>query len=104
MGNKKHPQADTFRGEDFDALNLANHIQPLHPTQKLLGDHVEGALALVGITSDRVEHLLGTDNCGCTERKEKLNQLHRWAKRVIGGKTEKAEQHLESILCEPDTE
>lgn len=62
-----------------------------------LGDAVEGALSAIGITKDRVEKWLGRP-CGCKERREKLNRLGEWAKRVLSGKTDDAEKHLESLV------
>jgi hypothetical protein len=62
----------------------------------LLGDILESALSKVGITKERVSKWIGQD-CGCSERKEKLNRLHAWAKRVLSGKTEDAEKHLNEI-------
>jgi hypothetical protein len=49
-----------------------------------LGDLVESALVAVGVTKERVESLLG-QNCGCEQRKQRLNQLSAWAYRVIVG-------------------
>jgi hypothetical protein len=66
---------------------------------KLLGDMVGAALATVGVTEDRVSKWLGRP-CGCKRRKEKLNQLHLWARRVMTGEKEDAEKHLDSILKE----
>jgi len=103
MGNKIHPTADTFLGAAFDALELMSD-SPIRPNEKYLGDNIEGALALIGITSERIEKFLGVEDCGCSKRKEKLNSIHRWAKRVLGGKLENAEKHLEEITtCEPNT-
>jgi hypothetical protein len=62
-----------------------------------LGDVVEKALAAVGITKDRVEVWVGRP-CGCRERQEKLNRLSRWAIRVLRGRTEEAEKHLEDTM------
>ena len=53
--------------------------------ENLLGDIVESALSSVGITKERVSSWLG-EECGCEERKNKLNKLHKWAKDFIGGK------------------
>ena len=61
-----------------------------------LGDLLERALESVGITKDRVEGWLGRP-CGCAERKEKLNRLSLWARRVLAGKTERAEEYLRGI-------
>ena len=61
-----------------------------------LGDAIERALALIGVTSERIEHWLGRP-CNCKERKEKLNRLGYWASRVLSGRTEHAEEYLEEI-------
>ena len=82
---------------------LKRHPRPPRPAMKPkpleLGDLVEKALTTVGITSDRVTRWLGRP-CGCAKRREKLNELSRWAKRVIGGKTENAEEYLEEIISD----
>ena len=70
---------------------------PATPKPLELGDMVENALTSVGITSERVTAWLGRP-CGCVERKEKLNNLSRWAKRVVSGSTEKAEEYLEEMI------
>lgn len=62
-----------------------------------LGDSVELALTRLGITSERVQRLLGTD-CGCEERKQQLNMLSNWTWRILHGKTENAEKYLNEIL------
>ncbi len=67
----------------------------------LLGDRIEQALTLVGVTKERVEHLLGP-GCNCTDRKERLNRLGIWAARVVKGKVDKARQYLAEILDEKD--
>ena len=61
-----------------------------------LGDRVASALSAVGITPDRVEAWIGRP-CGCEERREKLNQLGRWASRVLLGRTENAAEYLDEI-------
>lgn len=48
----------------------------------LLGDLVEKALSLIGVTQERVRALTG--KCKCAERKVFLNLLHRWALTVVG--------------------
>ena len=65
----------------------------------LLGDMVSNALAMVGITEERVTKMIGRP-CGCGRRKRKLNQLHLWAKRVLSGKTENAEEYLREMMDE----
>lgn len=62
-----------------------------------LGDTVELALTKVGVTKNRVERWLGRP-CGCLERKEKLNELHGWAKKVLTGKCQDAEEHLNDLI------
>ena len=64
------------------------------------GDHVETALTSVGVTKERVSAWLGVEDCGCEERKEKLNSLSRWAKRVVRGKLDNAKEHLNNLLKE----
>lgn len=44
------------------------------PVKKGLGDMVAGGLSALGITEERVKKLVGGD-CGCSKRKEFLNQL-----------------------------
>lgn len=65
----------------------------------MLGDVVEDALSLVGITQDRVSRWLGMP-CKCEERKQKLNQLHAWAFRIVSGKTANAVTYFESMVSE----
>ena len=68
-----------------------------------LGDSVSKALALVGVTEDRVTRALGRP-CRCGERREWLNDLGRrldvWAARVLGGRTDGAEKYLAEIIEE----
>lgn len=59
---------------------------------------MENALSSVGITVARVEQWLGQPCGGCKERKEKLNQLERWVRRVLQGKVDHAKQFLERIM------
>ncbi len=47
-----------------------------------LGDAVHEALALAGVTPERVEAWLGRP-CGCEERQLKLNMLGQWASRTV---------------------
>lgn len=63
-----------------------------------LGDMVEKALSSVGITEDRVKEWLG--DCCCKERKEKLNRIGLWARRILRGNKDKAEEYLNRILKE----
>lgn len=65
----------------------------------MLGDVVESALSAVGLTSERVERWVGRP-CGCKERREKLNRLGHWARRIMSGKRDRAGEYLEQILEE----
>ena len=47
----------------------------------MLGDVVHEALSLVGMTPERVQGYFG--DCCCEERRQKLNALDRWARRVV---------------------
>ena len=62
-----------------------------------LGDLVTKGLTTVGITDERVSALIGKP-CGCPARREKLNQLSRWAKRMIRGETDNAKKGLDDIF------
>ena len=72
----------------------------VQPTVEL-GDAVEAALRTVGITKERVSKWMGRP-CRCDERQEKLNQLSRWAKRILMGQTEDADKLLTEIIGGPD--
>jgi hypothetical protein len=68
-----------------------------------LGDRVESVLSAVGITRDRVERWVGPE-CGCEERKEKLNTLDQYARRYLSGKIHQAKHYLERLVEEPPHE
>ena len=51
------------------------------------GDWIEKALSMSGLSEERVRRWLG--HCGCKRRKERLNQLGMWAKRLVTGRTTK---------------
>ena len=72
-------------------------VVPMSPKPLELGDAVHEALSFVGITPERVTKWLGRP-CKCPERREKFNELSRWARRIISGKTEKAKEHLEELI------
>ena len=59
---------------------------------------MEQALSVAGVTPERVEQWLGQPCGGCKERKEKLNQLELWVRRVLHGKVENAKQFLERMM------
>ena len=62
-----------------------------------VGSRLASALALVGVTEDRVAGWLGKP-CGCKERQAKLDQLGYWAERVLKGKTTNAKAYLLGII------
>ena len=68
--------------------------QPRQP--RYLGDHIEQALSLVGITKDRVTAVLGS--CGCCGRQRKLNELDRAAREIVSGSVESGKQLIERWL------
>lgn len=63
---------------------------------KGLGDRVEQALSMIGITKERVEDWVG-EECGCAERQEKLNQLGSWAHEVVMDGVQNAQSYLEKF-------
>lgn len=65
-----------------------------------LGDDVEKVLATLGLTPEVVEGWLGKP-CGCRERKEKLNALGLWARRVAQGKIGRAKEFLYGLIGAP---
>lgn len=63
----------------------------------MLGDAVQVALDRLGVTPERVERWLGWP-CGCSERKEKLNALHLWAKQSSRLARDRAHEFLDRLL------
>jgi hypothetical protein len=81
-------------------LRSTNGPKPeLKPEPAGLGNAISSALSIIGITEERVSGWLGKP-CGCKERRDKLNQLGAWAKRVLTGKTDDAIKHLDDITKE----
>jgi hypothetical protein len=66
-----------------------------------LGDLIHEALSLAGVTPERVSRWLGRE-CACRERRERLNALSSWARRVMSGKVEKAGEYLSQLLDSED--
>lgn len=62
-----------------------------------LGDCVAELLARFGVTEAEVSRWLGRP-CGCAERREKLNALGAWAKRVAAGRAANARRWLRVIM------
>ena len=46
-----------------------------------LGDLIEGVLTKFGVTSEKVEKALGVPSCGCSKRKQFLNELFPFARK-----------------------
>lgn len=67
---------------------------------KLLGDRIQSALNTIGVTEDVVSRWLGKSCGGCEKRRQKLNSLDAWARRVLDGKLEKAREYLEELMCD----
>ena len=83
--------------EDCDIWERDAHLAPLMRTSsKELGDTIHEALKAIGITPEAVEQFIGVP-CGCKERQEKLNQVSRWAKRVVAGSVDNAKGLLDKI-------
>jgi hypothetical protein len=61
------------------------------------GDNLEKALQIAGITHGLVEKFAGP-NCGCADRRERLNQLGIWIRRTIRGKSSNPSAELDSII------
>lgn len=80
---------------------VSKHQRPIrHETQpksRGLGDVIESALSSVGVTQEAVFKWLGVP-CNCEERKQKLNQLSTWARRVVKGHTEGAIRFLNEMI------
>lgn len=62
-----------------------------------LGDKVERALTAVGITKQRVTRWVGRE-CGCEERKERLNRLGAWAENIWKDGRQRAREHLQRMI------
>jgi len=91
------PRPRVNRRTKPNRTKLPRQVQPTVE----LGDAVEAALRTVGITKERVSKWMGMP-CKCSERQEKLNQLSRWAKRILMGQTEDADKLLTEIIGGPD--
>ena len=62
----------------------------------MLGDQVERALVSLGITQQRVEAWVG--KCNCEGRRDRINAIELWARRVLSGKIERATEYLNRIM------
>ncbi len=79
---------------DPDRFCHGEYVSPITTTSppvqpRGFGDAIASALAAVGITEERVSAWVGGE-CGCAERRERLNRLGAWAASFLIGKpTEK---------------
>ncbi len=62
-----------------------------------LGDRLHSLLDSMGINPNTIEAWLGRP-CGCEERRQKLNQLGFWTRRVLSGKIEQAKRFLFDMI------
>lgn len=103
MNSPKQMRAPKFNGPEFDALQLLppekRQQAERKPGQRTyeLGDMVSSALSTVGITPERVSEWLGQP-CGCAERKEKLNNLSRWAKQATKDSVANSKSFLKKLI------
>jgi hypothetical protein len=65
--------------------------------EQRFGDHIQQALAAVGLTDGLVSSWLGRP-CGCKERQGKLNALDSWARRIASGRIAQAEEYLKKLM------
>ncbi len=68
-----------------------------------VGDVIAWGLRLIGVTDERVSRWIGTE-CGCRERRRRLNALSDWAWSVIKGRIpiSKAREELDKMLADGD--
>ena len=64
-----------------------------------LGDVIESITHATGI--DKVVHAIAGDDCGCKERKEYLNKLFPFGKRVINCLTDEQKEYLTKFFEKP---
>ena len=118
MGNRKHPQAPSFPGEEFDAMELlkgplpANaqmsivkpKISPSIPTvttNRELDGNVYTALAIMGLDPTPVEQWY-VKQCKCEDKPNKKQMIESWAVRILQGKIKQAKPLLKELMtcCE----
>jgi hypothetical protein len=64
-----------------------------------LGDKVESALNMLGIDKELAERWLGPE-CGCEERKIKLNLIGQWASRTLAGTLKDAKAKFLQVVSD----
>lgn len=62
----------------------------------LLGDFVHKALERVGVTPELVSAWIG--DCGCVDRRQRLNRLHLWARQTVDSSAQKAREQLDKFI------
>jgi hypothetical protein len=61
-----------------------------------LGDRLASGLEAIGITEERVRKWVG--DCGCKERKERLNRLGRWISSLVSGDRQTVQREAEQAI------
>lgn len=64
----------------------------------LLGDRITQALESVGISSREVSRWLGRP-CHCDRRRQMVNQLELWVRRVLSGRSTSPQADLVGIMA-----
>lgn len=89
--------ANPILTQDWECNESESATYTNAPQTLYLGDHVEQALTLVGITQERVKAVLGSCG-GCGKRKAKLNQLDQAAREILGGAVESGRATIAKLL------
>lgn len=76
-------------------MSSTSNNKPAKPQETLLGDKIGNALKKVGITDEKVSKWLGRP-CGCAGRRNKLNRLDVWVRKVLAS-DEDTKQYLEEL-------
>lgn len=71
-------------------------MRKLEKNDKGLGDVIENITQTTGI--NKVVHAVLGDDCGCDERKEKLNKLFPFGKRIQNCLTNEQREYLKRVL------
>jgi hypothetical protein len=61
------------------------------------GTTIETALSRMGVNHERVSRWIGAE-CGCRERRDRLNSLSWWAQRVVEGKIRDMGRFLQLMM------
>lgn len=109
MGNTRHPSAKTFKGKDFNALNLlpkkveipdkntvSTETVPPNPE---ISSKISRAAARAGVDPNRIADWLG-NQVDKEEHQRRSIQVSRWADRVLRGNLSKAKGYINQILSQ----